>query len=972
MEAEKRPMASLTLRQKLIEVALPLDSINEACGREKSIRHGHPSTLHLWWARRPLSAARAVIFAQMVDDPSAHPESFPTLEEQDRERERLFAIIRDIVQWENSCNKDVLERARAEIIKSWRGTCQDNDATDHLTLFDPEKLPGFHDPFAGGGTIPLEAQRLGLNACASDLNPVSVLINKAMIEVPQKFIGFPAVNPDARRRAGLIEQWHGSQGLANDVRFYGRVIRDEARRHIGHFYPDIEITPSVAMDRPDLTKMVGRKLPVVAWLWARTVKSPNPALKDVDVPLVSTFVLSTKKGGEAYIDPRITEKSYQFVVKVGEPPEGLAAGTKLGRGANFRCLLSGTAIEDKYIKSEGENGRLGSRLLAIVAKGDRGRVYLSPTPEMERIAREAIPTWTPDLEISGSTQYLGVKPYGMHTFGDIFTDRQLLALQTFSSLIRDVRGSVIDSATSAGLEPNGIPIEDGGEGAEAYADAVQLYLAFALTKLADRGSTICTWYTERDSTTHTFSRQSIPMTWDFAELNTLLDGTGSFVGAIDWTAESIEGITCEGEATSGRAVQADARKQQLSNSRVVSTDPPYYDNVPYADLSDFFYIWLRDALKMSFPTMFPTIAVPKDGELVAFAHRHGSKNQARQFFVDGMKQALHQIAQQAHPAFPTTIFYAFKQAEDANGDRSSTGWETFLEALLQAGLSISGTWPMRTELANRKRSMNANALASSIVLVCRPRIDDAPVATRREFIASLKGELPVALAHLQHGNIAPVDLAQSAIGPGMAVFTRYAKVVDADGKALSVREALALINEVLDEVLAQQEGDFDAESRFAIAWFDQTGFDDGEFGIADVLARAKNTAVATLVESGIAQARGGKLRLLKPEELSTSWDPHDSKSSIWITTHHLARALNGGGESAAASLVKSLGNKADVARELAYRLYTIADKKKRPSDALSYNALVQSWPEIVRLSRNGDLKADPVHVEMFTSSSVHR
>ena len=960
-------MAKPGTRKKLIEVALPLDAINKASAKEKSIRHGHPSTLHLWWARRPLAAARAVIFAQMVDDPSAWPELFPTEEDQERERQRLFRLIEELVVWKNTTNEALLEQAREEIRKSWRRTCEDNE--DHpraAELFDPERLPAFHDPFAGGGSLPLEAQRLGLEAHASDLNPVAVLINKAMIEIPPKFAGLPPVNPESRaqmakdRELGMEREWKGAQGLAEDVRYYGKWMRDEAEKRIGHLYPKVEVTAEMAEERPDLKRYVGRKLTVIAWLWARTVKSPNPAFRDVDVPLATTFMLSTRRGRETYVEPIITGRGYSFAVKVpGSAGVSPANGTKLGRGANFRCLMSGMPIAGDYIKSEGKAGRLGARLMAIVAEGDRGRVYLAPTSEHEECSRQAKPEWRPDgdvpVKLTGGT----CVPYGLTTWGDLFTPRQLVAITTFSDLVTDAIARVKQDA----LEPEGeTPPCSRGTGATAYAEATGVYLAFAISKLADRGSTICTWFTERDSTRNTFARQSIPMTWDYAELNTLLYGTGSYLGALEWTAESIEGTARIHGLSPGASQQADATSQGSGIDKVVSTDPPYYDNVGYADLSDFFYVWLRRSLRAIFPDLFDTLAVPKDQELVATAYRHGSKERAETFFLEGMARAMQRLAEQTHPNYPVTIYYAFKQA-DRKGSTgvTSTGWETFLDAAIRSGFAITGTWPMRTELSNRMIGKDSNALASSIVLVCRKRPDDAPLATRREFIDTLKSELPTALAHLQSGHIAPVDLAQAAIGPGMAVYTRYAKVVDATGNSVTVREALALINETLDEVLTAQEGDFDPDTRWALAWFEQHGFEDGEYGDAETLSKAKNTTVFTLKTFGLLQSKGGKVRLLMPLALRPDWEPLAAvRVSAWLNLHHLIRIHDAGGEQAAASIVAKLGSVAETARELAYRLYAIAERTKRSREALWYNALVQSWPEISRLAREQASETAPL------------
>ena len=961
------------MSKKLIEVALPLMAINKACAREKSIRHGHPSTLHLWWARRPLAAARAVIFAQMVDDPSAHPDLFPTEKKQERERQRLFRIIEDLVQWENTTNEEVLERARAEIWQSWRAACAENVGHPHAKeLFNRHKLPGFHDPFAGGGTLPLEAQRLGLEACASDLNPVAVLINKAMIEIPPKFAGRPPVNPTWQEKSQeekVANPWHGAEGLAEDVRYYGQWMRDEAEKRIGHLYPKIEITAAMAKGRPDLNPLLGQKLTVIAWIWARTVKSPNPAFAKVDVPLVSTFMLSTKEGQEAYVQPVIEDGGYRFTVKVGRPKDAGAAkdGTKLSRGANFQCLMSDAPIESNHIYGEANAGRMGARLMAIVAEGGRGRVYLSPTDDMEAIARSAKPAWRPELGMPENPRWFSPPLYGLKTYGDIFTPRQLVALTTFSDLAQEARQRVKRDALAAGPTPKERGLDSAGCDADEYADAIATYLAFAVDKVSEGSTTICTWSSlpTKLHVVSTFGRQALPMTWDFAEANVFADSSGNLLRMTELVAEVLT-RQCGSHAVVGKATQMDAAQLRIGAPAVVSTDPPYYDNIGYADLSDFFYVWLRRSLKPVFPNLFATLAVPKTEELVATPYRHGGKEKAETFFLNGMTQAMRRLAEQAHSAFPVTIYYAFKQSESDGADgTSNTGWDTFLEAVIRAGFAISGTWPVRTERAGGFRNKDQNALASSIVLVCRPRPSDATTITRRDFITALKAELPIALGHLQRSNIAPVDLAQTAIGPGMAVYTRHDKVLDAEGKALSVRDALALINQILDEVLAKQEGDFDADTRWALAWFEQYGFASAEYGVAETLSKAKNTSVTGLVEAGILTSKAGKVRLLKPADLPEDWDPStDKRLTVWEMVHHLIRVLEAGGESAAATLAAKLGSKTEIVRELAYRLYTLCERKKRAPEALAYNALVQSWPEIARLAQEGR-KPTPGQTKMF-------
>ena len=585
-------MEQVVTRKKLIEVSLPLEAINIASAREKSIRHGHPSTLHLWWARRPLAAARAVLFAQLVDDPSSRPELFPTEEAQAQERQRLFRIIEELVKWENTTNETVLEAAREEIRRSWRRTCEDNK--DHplaAELFNPEKLPAFHDPFAGGGSIPLEAQRLGLEAHASDLNPVAVLINKAMIEIPPNFAGRPPVNPESQQGKGSTNAvWKGAAGLAEDVRYYGKWMRDEAEKRIGHLYPKIEVTAEMVRERPDLKPYLGRKLTVIAWLWARTVKSPNPAFAGVDVPLASNFILSTKKGREAYVDPVIENGGYRFSVKTGTPPETAKTGTTAGKRSAFLCLMSGVPVTYDHIRAEGKAGALGVRLMAIVAEGDRGRVYLSPTPEHEIIAVSQRPTWKPELPIPANTRDFKTPLYGIQTFGDLFTDRQLVALTTFSDLVVEIRKRIEEESVSAGMVNDGKPLRDGGLGSMAYAEAVAVYLAFAVDKGANYWSTICAWHQTLSKMVSTFARQAIPMVWDFAEANPLSDSSGNLKLGVEQSAKMLQNL---GVGALGSAIQADATLQTSSSGKIVSADPPYYDNICYADLSDFFYIWLR-------------------------------------------------------------------------------------------------------------------------------------------------------------------------------------------------------------------------------------------------------------------------------------------------------------------------------------------------------------------------------------------
>lgn len=925
--------AQVKAPKKLIEVALPLDDINREAAREKSIRHGHPSTLHLWWARRPLAAARAVIFAQLVNDPSwrwelEHPGEIPPNHLKAtwaKSRKRLFALLSELVKWENTTNEELLDKARAEIRKSWVETCEVNaDHPDAATLFDPEKLPGLHDPFAGGGAIPLEAQRLGLEAYASDLNPVAVLINKAMIEIPPKFAGLPPVHPDAQNEAKL-KTWKGAQGLAEDVRRYGAWMRDEAEKRIGHLYPKAKITPEMVKERLDLNGLEGKELTVIAWLWARTVKSPSPAFRHVDVPLVSSFVLATKPGKEAWVEPIVEGDAYRFVVRTGKPPATAKEGTKAsGRGANFRCVLSGAAIDGDYIKAEAQGGRMGARMLAIVAEGQRARIYLDPIPEHEAIATSAEPSWRPDVEFFQQALGFRVGNYGMTKWSDLFTARQLVALGTFSELVND-------AVSKTSVSPPG------------YLAALKTYLSFALDKGANYWSSLCAWHQTRDGIVSTFGRQTVPMVWDFAEANPISNSSGNFALGVEQSAKFLEMTRA---APSGYALALNATEQRLSTGRVVVTDPPYYDNIGYADLSDFFYVWLRRSLGKLYPELFSTISTPKNDELVATPARHGGRRSAEEYFLTRMSSALRVVANTAHAAFPVSIFYAFKQSEtsDAAGT-ASTGWETFLGAVIDCGLSIGGTWPVRTEYGNKETSRNA--LASSIVLVCRKRPDTAATISRREFLRELNAVLPEALDEMTKGAgddrspVAPVDLSQAIIGPGMAVFSKYAAVLEANGEPMSVKTALQLINRFL------AEDDFDADTQFCLHWFEQYGWGAGAYGEADVLARAKATSVGGVDEAGVIESGAGKVRLLKWAEYPTDWDPStDKRLPVWEALHHLIRALRSEGETGAAKILAVVSGCAEAIRQLAYRLYTLCERRGAAEDARAYNELVTSWTAI--------------------------
>ncbi len=1142
-------MTNIKSPKKLIEVALPLDDINREAAREKSIRHGHPSTLHLWWARRPLAAARAVLFAQMVNDPGYQQgggfKYGVNKEEAARRREELFDIIRELVKWENTNNEEVLERARAEIRRSWREVCELNqDHPQAAELFNPDKLPAFHDPFAGGGAIPLEAQRLGLEAWASDLNPVAVMINKAMIEIPPKFAGLPPVfrnewrgvrkkrgdvdalsgdesleqsdgggrrgvsagaqtaegrdlrhevtdhassgvcagqhcrgmdagvetgegavsgdcsgvgggsgnpvdpvrtdrmvsgerNQDITGIAGrsqphadsdakkaerrLVDplvphssslfpgDWPGATGLAEDVRRYGHWMREEAEKRIGHLYPKVKITKEMAASlpaapggtaqagRPDLKPYEGQELTVIAWLWTRTVKCPNPAC-GCEMPLLSSFVLSSKKGKEGYLISSYKDGNVYFDVSLTKPTNlgDLKKGFKRGMSGIFECINCGTVTSRNYTAEQATTNGLGAIQTAVVCEGNNGRVYLPARysnipedfPEVDKTGLE--------VELSPNPRDVWCRNFGLNTPADLFTPRQLVALTTFSDLVQEAREKATADALAAlrsGMseekrENSGSLVSDSSSlfsNAAAYGDAVAVYLALGVSRMSDIDNALCRWEVSKTQVRNLFGRQAIPMVWDFAENNIFNHAAGDFLTSLTNLAKVLDWLFAKG---TGTAQLADATNQSISLNKVVSTDPPYYDNIGYADLSDFFYVWLRRSLKPIYPGLFATLAVPKAEELAATPYRHGSKERAEAFFLEGMKKALHKLAEQAHPAFPVTIYYAFKQSETKEGSTTSTGWETFLEAVIQAGFSIDGTWPMRTELGNRMISSGTNALASSVVLVCRKRPENAESISRKDFQRQLRREMPEALEAMtclsadlpanssQAGGrqvggkegaspIAPVDLAQAAIGPGMAIFSQYEAVLNQDGSRMTVHDALILINRAITEYLSPESGSFDNDTQFCSAWFEQYGWKNGPFGEADVLARAKGTSVDGVVEAGVLESGGGKVRLLKWKEYPADWDPaRDDRTPVWEALHHMIRRLNEDGESAAGELLARMPEKGEPLRQLAYHLYTLCERAGWAEDARAYNELIGAWHAIVTASHEVGHKGESLELDL--------
>ena len=954
-------------RRKLIEVALPLEAINAASVREKSIRHGHPSTLHLWWARRPLAACRAVLFASLVDDPATY------ISDEDlasRERQRLFRLIERLVPWEASQDEDLLNEARLEIARSLeRGGAPRLGKQPPSTVVEAylaKHAPPVLDPFCGGGSIPLEARRLGLEAHGSDINPVAVLITKALIELPPRFAGMGPVNPATRNNALEHGTWTDSQGLADDISYYGDWIRREAEKRIGHFYPRVRVPAEHG----------GGEANVVAWLWARTVTCPNPAC-GCQMPLLSTLALCTKTGKEACIEP---------VVKRGKPPRieftvrsgvgDIPAPPKLGRGAKFRCVACSQTADEGHIKAEGMAGRLGRRLVAVVAERKRRRFYLSPTAAQTDVALSAQPTWAPEESLTrDDPRNIWCVQYGALKFADLFTSRQLLALTVFNDLVKGAMNRAAKDAANAQAfpdDPRGFHL--GGRGAVAYADVIGSILGLCASKAAAFWTTGARWRAKEGKSAPAFGRQAIPLVWDFAEVNPFGGGGGDFNGIVDGARRVLLGLR---GTSPGTATQLDARLPRVEGRPplTISTDPPYYDNISYADLADFFYIWLRRSFgTRSWPDLFSTILTPKEPELIASPYRHGGdKRKAKEFFEKGLGDAFATMRAVHDARYPLCIFYAFKQAKsqrarksvaDAPGnDFASTGWETMLEGLMASRCTITGTWPVRSELETRMIAKGTNALASSIVLVCRTRSADAPICSRQDLLTQLRLELPNSLLALQSTHIAPVDLAQAAIGPGMAVFSRYAKVLEEDGSAMTVRTALSMINQILDEVLADNDSTYDADTRWAVDWFLSHGFGEGPYGQAETLARAKNTSMRSLADASIVHSKGGKVRLTKREDLNAT----EEVATIWEVTHRLVTANENGGIRAAATLLQEFGGSPDSIRDLAYRLYRACERNRWAKEAQGYNGLITSWVEIQLTGANAANEALPL--DMVPDSS---
>lgn len=920
-----------TYPKKLIEVALPLPEINDASSYDKMPGIGpHPKGIHHWWARLPLPCARAVLFASVVTDPSDDPAwKDKSEEEQDAERERLFGILRRLMGKKMHEHPEVYEDAHREMLRHCDG-----------------KLPPVLDPFAGGGSIPLEAARLGFEAHAADLNPVAVLLNKCNLELAPRWAGHPPVNPEDRGRDVGTQVWNGTKGLAADVRYYGRLVGERVVEKIGHLYPKVELPAEHG----------GGEANVVAWLWTRTVASPDPSARGAHVPLVRSFTLSSEKGKRIWVNPLVDKENRTVRFEVRSSGEQRVKGTVERRGA--KCLLSDAAIPFEHIRAEGQAGRLGARLLAVVAEGRRGKIYLSPTAVNEELAEVELPVDYPDTNLPDEALGFRVQKYGIRKHWQMFAHRQLVGLVTLSNLVREVRADVIKDALAADL------INDD---AAAYAKTVMTFLALGCDRCADFNNSLTRWSQTNQKVMNLFGRQAVPMVWDYAEANMLGKAVGAWSTCLGYVADCIEVLATGQIVTLSHGKQENASDSVETGHRLlVSTDPPYYDNIGYAVLSDFFYIWLRRTIGDLYNPLFDTVLVPKMTELTASPELFdGDKDKAKEHFESGFRKTFSKLRDRLDGRYPLTVYYAFKQddEETGSGDEAdelngvvdlTTGWETLLEALVSSDFTITATWPVRASQTWRMRSMGSNALASYIVLACRQRSPNAPRVGRNAFVAELKRELPPALRHLQQGNVAPVDFAQAAIGPGMAVFSRYAAVLESSGKPMSVRTVLGIINGMKDELLGESVEDLDRDTRWAVQWFSEDGFEWGDSGKANLLANVQATSVNSLVADGILEVKGSNVRLIAPEALPADWSPEtDKRRTVWEMTHHLLRVYyhERKGDATTAALLRKLGTKADVARDLAYKLFTVCENRKWSREAQAYNALVMGWPELVRMSR---------------------
>ena len=920
-----------TYRKKLIEVNIPLQAINVESAKDASLTHGHPSTLHRYWSRKPLAACRAVIFASMVDDPSECEDEFPTEPEQNAERNRLHNIIKRLVIWKTCNDENLLAEARYEIAYS---AARNNG--ENLNVFrakfknDPEAVlhylhdycPAVYDPFCGGGSIPLEAQRLGLRARASDLNPLPVLLNKAMIELPPKFHNQKPINPDAdpmgmftstgRQRTRI--PWKGTAGLANDIRYYGAWMREEAYKRVGHLYPKVQLSN-------------GTSATVVAWLWTRTVPCINPAC-GLQMPLMTTFQLSKKKGNEHWTKPVIDRNSNTVSWVVQNHDEGVPKHGTVNRNGAY-CVGCGSAVKLSYVREQAKAGEMREIMIGVVAEGERRKIFLTPTDVDTQAALSTEPSRKPRGKLPNQALGFRLQNYGIIEWHQLFSERQLTTLNTFGTLLTEVHSQMMKDGASNG-----------------YASAVCLYLSLAIGRLAESNCRSSWWQNSGDFVAPTFARQTLQMIWAFAEANVFSNSTQHWQAQAEWIAKVVGNLPVY--ANNGEVHQADAATTTYAvDAPVIVTDPPYYNNIGYADLSDFFYVWLRPLLRDTYPEIFGGIMTPKDEEITASPRFEDPA----QHFEELLGKAFLQMRQCCSDRFPTSIFYAYKQQEEGQDGKTSTGWETMLAATINAGFKIISTWPMRTEQPKALKT-NKNALASSVVLVCRTRSENATTITRAEFLQELKKEMPPALDKLTRiANIRPVDLAQAAIGPGMEIYSRYSKIIRISGEIVPIREVLIHINNEISAYHEKETGELDPESQFCLTWLQQHGYMEGNFGDAEGLSKAKDVDIAAM-HNKVLIAERGKVRLLKREEYAerensenmTAWE--GCLRMVW----HLSGVERSGGISGCTAVTRSM-NDYESAKRLARILYTYYESRGDAESASHYNNLVTQWQYISQSMR---------------------
>ena len=908
-------------RKKLIEVNIPLQAINVESAKDASLTHGHPSTLHRYWARRPLAACRAVIFASMVDDPSECKDEFPTESEQNAERNRLHNIIKRLVIWKTCNDENLLAEARYEIAYSAaRNNGEDLNVFRSKFKNDPKAVlkylrdhcPAIYDPFCGGGSISLEAQRLGLRARASDLNPLPVLITKAMIELPPKFHDQKPINPDAdpmgmftgTGKKRTHSPWKGTAGLAADIRYYGAWMREEAYKRIGHLYPKVQL--------PD-----GPAATVVAWLWARTIPCINPAC-GLQMPLVKTFQLSN----QYWIKPVVDRKTNTISWDVQTNDEGVPKPTVSRTGAH--CFVCGTAVKLPYVREQAKADKIEEVMASIVAEGDRRKLFLPPTEMHIQTALSAEPSWRPRGRLPERALGFAVQNYGFTEWHQLFTARQLTVLGTFGRLLSQVHSRIV---------------EDGAE--NEYAHAVCTYLALAVGRMTETGCSFAWWQDPRVRTV--FTSQNIRMTWTFAEVNPFSDSTQNWTSQVQFVAEAIENLPVS--ANDSKVYQADAATTtHATDAPVIVTDPPYYKNVGYADLSDFFYVWLRPLLRDTYPELLGSMMTPKNEEITASPRFED----ATLHFEESLSNALIRLREDCAKEFPSSIFYAYKEQKKERDGITSTGWETMLTAVTNAGFQIVAAWPMRTEQAKAQKT-GKNALTSSILLVCRPRPEAARVIVRSDFLRELKKEMPIALDRLTRiTNTRPVDLAQAAIGPGMEVYSRYSKVTRISGEIVPIREVLKEINNEITAYHEKETGELDPESQFCLTWLQQHGYIEGNFGDAEGLSKAKDVDITAMHDKLLLSARG-KVRLLKPKEYAerdnsenmTAWE--GCLRMVW----HLSGVEKSGGISGCTAVARAMRDY-ESAKRLARVLYAYYDARGDAESASRYNNLVTQWQYILQ------------------------